>query len=105
MLKVLAVTSSARVGNLPEVPTVAESLPGYEFFSWYAVWGPAKLPAEIAQKLNFEINKALAGDMRDKLIGNGLIVGGGSIDDFAKFQKNDMAQSQKIITEGGIRAE
>jgi tripartite-type tricarboxylate transporter receptor subunit TctC len=105
MLKVLAVTSSARVGNLPEVPTVAESLPGYEFFSWYAVWGPAKLPPDIAQKLNSEINKALAGEMRDKLIGNGLLVGGGSIDDFAKFQKSDMAQSQKIITEGNIRAE
>jgi tripartite-type tricarboxylate transporter receptor subunit TctC len=68
-------------------------------------WGPAKLPADIAHKLNLEVNKALVGEMREKLIGNGLLVGGGSIDDFAKFQKSDMAQSQKIITEGNIRAE
>lgn len=105
MLKVIAVTSSARVSTLPEVPTVAETVPGYEFFSWYGVWGPAKLPSEITQKLNTEINKALAGDLRDKLLGNGLVVGGGSTEDFAKFQRNDMTQSQKIITEGNIRVE
>jgi tripartite-type tricarboxylate transporter receptor subunit TctC len=105
MLKVIAVTSAARVTTLPEVPTVAETLPGYEFYSWYGVWGPAKLPADIAQKLNAEVNKALSGDMRDKLIQQGLLVGGGSMADFAKFQRDDMARSAKIIAEGGIRAE
>ncbi len=105
MLKVIAVTSSARVSTLPEVPTVAETIPGYEFFSWYGVWGPAKLPSEIAQKLNTEVNKALQGEMRDKLLASGLVVGGGSTDDFVKFQRSDMAQSQKIITEGNIRVE
>src|SRR2546428_1513203 len=49
MLKVIAVTSAARVATLPEVPTVGETIPGYEFYSWYGLWGPAKLPAEIAQ--------------------------------------------------------
>jgi tripartite-type tricarboxylate transporter receptor subunit TctC len=44
MLKVLAVTSKARVPSMPEVPTVGETIPGYEFYSWYGVWGPAKLP-------------------------------------------------------------
>lgn len=105
MLKVVAVTSATRVSTLPEVPTVAETLPGYEFYSWYGVWGPAKLPADIAQKLNAEVNKALSGDMRDKLIQQGLLVGGGSMADFAKFQRDDMARSAKIISEGGIRAE
>lgn len=105
MLKVVAVTSAARVPTLPEVPTVGETIPGYEFYSWYGVWGPAKLPADIAQKLNAEVNKALSGDMRDKLIQQGLLVGGGSMADFAKFQRDDMARSAKIIAEGGIRAE
>ncbi len=105
LLKVIAVTSATRVSTLPEVPTVAETIPGYEFYSWYGVWGPAKLPADIAQKLNAEVNKALGGEMRDKLIAQGLLVGGGSMEEFAKFQREDMARSAKIIAEGGIRGE
>lgn len=104
MLKVIAVTSAARVSTLPEVPTVGETIPGYEFYSWYGVWGPAKLPLDIAQRLNAEVNKALNGEMRDKLIQQGLLVAGGSMDEFARFQKDDMARSAKIIAEGGIRA-
>lgn len=104
MLKVIAVTSAARVSTLPEVPTVGETIPGYEFYSWYGVWGPAKLPLDIAQRLNTEVNKALNGEMRDKLIQQGLLVSGGSMEDFARFQKDDMARSAKIIAEGGIRA-
>lgn len=104
-LRVIAVTSAARVPNLPEVPTVAETLPGYEFYSWYGLWAPAKLPEEIKARLNTEINKALAGDMRDKLIGQGLLVTPGSVADFARFQHDDMARAQKIITEGHIRVE
>lgn len=105
MLKVIAVTSAARVSTLPEVPTVGETIPGYEFYSWYGVWGPARLPADIAQRLNAEVNKALNGEMREKLVQQGLLVGGGSMDDFARFQRDDMARSAKIIAEGGIRAE
>ena len=66
MLRVIAVTSSARTPNLPDVPTVAETLPGYEFFSWYGLWAPAKLPDDLRQKLNVEVNKALATDMNDR---------------------------------------
>ena len=105
MLKVIAVTSATRVPTLPEVPTVGETLPGYEFYSWYGLWGPAKLPADMAQRLNAEVNKALSGDMRDKLIAQGLLVGGGTMAEFASFQQGDMARSAKIINEGGIRAE
>ena len=84
---------------------MAETLPGYEFYSWYGLWGPAKLPADIAKRLNAEVNKALQGDMHDKLVQQGLLAGGGSMDDFAKFQRDDMARSAKIISEGGIRSE
>ena len=105
MLKVIGVTSASRVSTLPEVPTVGETIPGYEFYSWYGVWGPAKLPQEIAQKLNAEVNKALTGEMRDKLLQQGLLVGGGTMAEFANFQRTDMARSAKIIAEGGIKAE
>lgn len=105
-LKVLAVTSKARVPNQPDTPTVAETVPGYEFYSWYGLWGPASLPKEIAARLNAEVNKALtAGEMPEKLPAQGLLLTPGSIEDFARFQKDDMALSQRIITEGKIRAE
>lgn len=105
MLRVIAVTSSERAASLPDVPTVAESIPGYEFYSWYGLWAPAGLPAEIRQRLNTEVNKALASDMRDKLTPQGLLLTPGSSEDFVKFQNEDMARSQKIVTEGKIRVE
>ncbi|MBC5766098.1 Bug family tripartite tricarboxylate transporter substrate binding protein [Ramlibacter albus] len=105
MLRVVAVTSDKRAPNLPEVATVGETLPGYEFYSWYGLWAPAKTPADIVQKLNAEVNKAIAAEIRDKFSAQGLAFAPGSVDDFAKFQAADMARSQKIITEGNIRVE
>ena len=105
MLRVVAVTSAERASSLPDVPTVGETIPGYEFYSWYGLWGPAKLPADIVRKLNTEVNKALAGDMKDKLKELGILITSGSAEDFVKFQKQDMERSQKIVTEGNIRVE
>lgn len=105
MLRVVAVTSDKRTPNLPDVPTVAESLPGYEFYSWYGLWAPAKTPAEIVQRLNTEANKAIAAELREKFTAQGLAFQPGSVEDFARFQESDMAKAQKIITEGQIRVE
>ena len=105
MLRVVAVTSDKRTANLPEVPTVAETIPGYEFYSWYGLWAPAKTPADLVQRLNTETNKAIANEIRDKFTSQGLVFTPGSVDDFAKFQAADMARSQKIITDGHIRVE
>jgi len=105
MLRVVAVTGDKRAPSLPDVPTVAETIPGFEFYSWYGLWAPAKLPAEITHKLNAETSKALAGDMREKLMQQGLVLTPGTPEDFAKFQNTDMARSQKIITDGNIRVE
>jgi tripartite-type tricarboxylate transporter receptor subunit TctC len=105
MLRVVAVTSATRATSLPNVPTVGESIPGYEFYSWYGLWGPAKLPAAITQRLNAEVNKALATDMRETLSAQGLLLTPGSVDDFVKFQATDMARSKKIIVEGNIHVE
>ena len=105
MLKVIAVTSKARVPSMPDIPTVGETIPGYEFYSWYGVWGPAKLPQDIAQKLNAEVNKALASDMKQKLEAQGLLLTPGSINDFATFQREDMEKSKKIVTEAKIKNE
>ena len=105
MLRVIAVTSATRTPNLPDVPTVSETIPGYEFYSWYGLWAPAKLPADIKTRLNEEVNKALSPDVREKFTQQGLLINGGSVEDFVKFQTNDMSRAQKIITEGNIRVE
>ena len=104
-LRIIAITSKSRVPNLPDVPTVGETVPGYEFYSWYGLWAPTGTPADVVARLNAEANKALASDMKDKLVAQGLIVNGGTVAEIAKFQREDMARSQKIITDGNIRAQ
>jgi tripartite-type tricarboxylate transporter receptor subunit TctC len=105
MLKILAVTSRQRVATLPDVPTVAETVPGYEFYSWYGLWAPAKMPRALAQRLNAEVNKALSGDLRERLLSQGLLVQPGSMEEFLLFQRDDSQRAQKIINEGQIHAE
>ena len=104
-VKVIAVTSKERVPSLPNTPTVGETIPGYEFFSWYGLWGPAKMPKEIADRLNAEVNKALNGDMKAKLTEQGLLLTPGSIEDFVKFQQDDTVKVAKIIKDANIKAE
>ena len=104
-VKVVAVTSGKRLPNLPDVQTASDTLPGFSCASWYGLWAPARTPADIVAKLNAAVNKALAADMAEKLQADGLVAGGGSPADFAKFQAEDMATSQKIITEKKITLE
>jgi len=101
-LKVIGVTAERRVPNLPDVPTVSETLPDFKCASWYGLWGPAKLPADLVQKLNAAVNKALASDMRDRLLADGIVPGGGSAAEFARFQDEDIATSGKIIADKKI---
>jgi tripartite-type tricarboxylate transporter receptor subunit TctC len=105
MLRVIAVTSGSRAASLPDVPTVGESVPGYEFYSWYGLWAPVKVSPDIVKKLNAEVNKALAGDMKERFVSQGLLITPGSVEDFAKFQQAESTRMQKIITEGHIRVE
>ncbi|MEY2953494.1 MAG: hypothetical protein RLZZ401_1581 [Pseudomonadota bacterium] len=104
-LKVAAVTSAKRLPNLPDVPTASETLAGFECASWYGLWAPAKAPADLVQKLNAAVSKALAGEMRERLLADGLVPGGGSAADFAKFQADDIAASGKIIADKKITLE
>lgn len=105
LLRVVAVTSAARASNLPEVPVAADAVPDYEFYSWYGLWVPAQVPGDLRQRLNREINKALAGDMKDWLGQQGLIAGGGDTEAFERFQRDEMRKAQTIITDGQIHVE
>jgi tripartite-type tricarboxylate transporter receptor subunit TctC len=101
-LKVVAVTATKRLPNLPDVPLASETLAGFECASWYGLWAPAKTAPDIVNRLNAAVNKALAGDMGAQLVKDGLVVGGGTSAEFAKFQADDIATSGKLIADKKI---
>ena len=105
-VKSLAVTSLKRIAALPNVPTVDESgTPGFEAYTWYGMWGPAGMPAEVVKKLNDETNKALrASDLRDRLEKIGFEIEPGTPERFIKFLQDDAAQAAAIIREANIKA-
>ncbi|MBF5005885.1 Bug family tripartite tricarboxylate transporter substrate binding protein [Diaphorobacter caeni] len=105
-LRALAVTSSARLSALPDVPVMAEvGLSDFVVEQWQAVFAPAKTPAVIVQRLNQEINAALKDPavvaLADKL---GVTLVGGSPAQLAATQKADFAKWGKVIREGNIQA-
>jgi len=106
-IRALAVTSSKPLGALPGVRTVAETgLPGFEFYVWYGLWGPAGLPKDALDRLNAEANRVLASPaMRERFEQQGFETQTGSPEAFAKFVRDDSALSARIIREVGIKAE
>jgi tripartite-type tricarboxylate transporter receptor subunit TctC len=106
-VRALAVTSARRLSVLPEVPTVAESgVPGFEFHSWYGLWGPARLPRPVVERLNAEINRWIASpEVRAQFEQLGYETQPNTPEDFARFVRDDSARAAKIIRDGGIKAE
>lgn len=106
-LRVLAITSEKRSPLLPEVPTLAEAgVPNAEMLQWFAVLGPAGLPAPIVQKLNSEINAILEQpDVAEKLASQGGEIVGGSAEEFSAFLPEDTAAWAGLVKEAGIRVE
>ncbi len=106
-VRALAVTSAKRLSALPDVPTVAESgMPGFEYHSWYGLWGPPGLPAEVVQKLNADVNRWLQQpEVRVQFDKLGYEVQPGTPADFATFVRDNSARDAKIIRDAGIKAE
>ena len=105
-LKAVAVSSTARMSTLPNVPTVAETLPGFSFSLWGGVFAPASTPAELVAVLNREINKIIAEPaIRQKLEDQGAIVKANNADEFADFVKRETAKYQQVVKQIGIIAE
>ena len=104
-VKVIAVTSAKRLPSAVETPTVGETLPGYEIYAWYGLWGPANLPMEVTARLNAEVNKALGTDLRQRLVDQGYELSTGTSEEFAKFQRDDIARSARIVAQANIKAE
>jgi tripartite-type tricarboxylate transporter receptor subunit TctC len=106
-IKALAVTSLKRQATAPQIPTVDESgFPGFEFVSWYGLWGPKDLPADITAKLQMNIATILAQpDVKQRLSALGFDAIGSTRDYFAKFIDTEMAKYGKIIHDANIKAE
>ena len=106
-VRALGVTSAKRLSALPNVPTVAESgMPGFEYHSWYGLWGPPGLPAEVVQKLNADVNHWLAQpDVKAQFEKLGYEAQPGTPADFDKFVRDNSARDAKIIKGAGIKAE
>ncbi|WP_020656401.1 Bug family tripartite tricarboxylate transporter substrate binding protein [Massilia niastensis] len=103
-LKPLAVTSAQRIPSLPDVPTVAESgLEGFEMVSWYGLWGPAKMPAELVAKIHQEVAKALNSQQVARSLGaQGFIVSGAAPEQFKSYIKLESDKYGRIISAAKI---
>jgi tripartite-type tricarboxylate transporter receptor subunit TctC len=105
-LRALAVTTATRAKALPDVPTVSEFVPGYEASSWYGIGAPKKTQIEIVDKLNSEINAALADPkITARLADLGATALPGSPADFAKLIADDTEKWGKVIRALNIKAD
>jgi tripartite-type tricarboxylate transporter receptor subunit TctC len=105
-LRALAVTTSAPLEALPGIPTVAQSVPGFEASGWFGVGAPKGTPSEIVERLNKEINADLADpEFRARFADLGLSVSASSSADFGKFVAADTQKWAKVIRAANIEPE
>ena len=105
-LKVLAVTNSKRAAVLPDVPTIGETLPGYEFNNWFGLMAPAGTPRAVVDRINAEIVRILAlPEIREKLTALGLEPTPSTPEKFAATIRIDAEKSGRLIKAAGVRAE
>ena len=106
-IKALAVTSTKRVAIAPEIPTVAESgMKGFDFASWYGLWAPKGLSADLVTKIQTEVTKIVERpDVKEQFALLGFEPIGSTPDYFAKYIKDEMAKYQEIVKDANIKAE
>ncbi len=105
-LRALAVTTATRQAVLPDVPAMAEFLPGYEASGWYGIVAPKGTPPEIVEVLNKQVNAALADPaMRKRFTDLGCEVFTGSPADFEKFIQNETEKWAKVVKFANIKAD
>ncbi|HKW36394.1 MAG TPA: tripartite tricarboxylate transporter substrate binding protein [Burkholderiales bacterium] len=104
-LKALAVSGAKRSGQLPNVPTAAEAgVPGFDFTLWFGVWGPKGMPADVVNKINADVRRALeSADVKDRLakLGNDTMIMSPS--EFSAFVRKEMQDNERVVKAAGIK--
>jgi tripartite-type tricarboxylate transporter receptor subunit TctC len=105
-VRALAVTSAQRVAMLPDMPTVADTLPGFEFTSWYGVIMPATTPRPLVLRVNEEINRVLKQpEVKTSLENQAMVPLGGAPEAFTARIKRELARWSKVVKDTGARVE
>ena len=106
-IKALGLTSLKRAAAAPDIPTVEESgVNGFAFVSWYGLWGPKNLPADLSNTLQADIAKVLAlPDVKQRLNALGFDPIGSGGEQFATYIRDEMAKYEKIIKDAKIKVE
>jgi tripartite-type tricarboxylate transporter receptor subunit TctC len=105
-LRGLAVTGMKRSPSFPELPAIAETVPGYEVTNWFGILAPAGTSRAIVARLNKDLNVALGSrDLRERLASQGADVVGGTPEEFAKIIRSDFAKWAKVVKESGAKVD
>jgi len=105
-LRLIAVTTKDRMSSLPNVPAIAETLPGFDIASWVGLGAPAGLPVAIQDRLSGELRAIMQSpEWKQLMVNNGVETGGGSPQDFARRIATDYEKFGKVIQTAGIKLE
>jgi tripartite-type tricarboxylate transporter receptor subunit TctC len=105
-LRALGVTTAKRSPLLPELPAIAETVPGFEAVTWFGLYGPKGMPNDIVSRVNTALNQALQdADVKDRLARLGIEPVGGTPQQFVTMTNNDRATWKKIISERRLLAD
>ena len=105
-LRAMGVTSAKRVGALPEIPAIAETVTGYDGSAWYGVLAPAGTPAAIVTRLHTELMTALrTADLKDKLVSQGLEPASYTPEEFSALIVSELAKWAKVVAAAGVKNE
>ena len=103
-LRGIAVTTAKRSNAVPDIPTVAETVPGYEVVQWFAVLGPKALPKDVLTRWNKEIDRIVQlPDVKARMAGDGIEPAGGSPQRFHEVLKREIAKWQKVVNIANIK--
>jgi tripartite-type tricarboxylate transporter receptor subunit TctC len=105
-LRVLAVAAAKRMASLPDVPAIAETLPGFEAVAWYGVVAPPKTPPAIVNKINADINEALkAPEIAQRMPEFSAEPVGGTPQATAAYMREEIERWHKVIKAAGVKLE
>jgi len=105
-LRALAITTPARSSALPDLPTINETVPGFEVTHWYGIWGPKGIPKPVVARWNLEVAKVLrTEETKHRSRAEGLETAGGPPEEFGEIIRRDVQKWRKVVKEANIKRE